>query len=187
MIYNDFEHHKLNDKISKILTLLKKGDFRAADVKKMPNQGYYRAKLDDTNRLLFAIGRYEGKKFLFVLETILNHNYARCRFLNGVPIDESKLLPVFSDEETDGDELSVSYINHKQKKFHVMDKVLSFDEIQGDIIHLPAPIIVIGPAGSGKTALMLEKVKSLQGTIPIYLPITIPDRKRAEPIRLVRL
>lgn len=165
LLYNDFEYHKLKEKITKVIGFLKAGDFRAADVKKMSNQGYYRAKLDDTNRLLFCIGQYNGRKYLFILETILNHNYARSRFLNGVAVDENKLQAVDHEEETSGHEITISYVNAGKKSFNILDKVLSFDDIQQDIMHLPAPIIVIGPAGSGKTALMLEKLKALQGNI----------------------
>ncbi len=46
---------------------LEQGDFRSADVKKMPQPGYYRARLDKENRLLFRIGEYQGEKYLFIL------------------------------------------------------------------------------------------------------------------------
>ncbi|WP_257667411.1 UvrD-helicase domain-containing protein [Parapedobacter tibetensis] len=171
LLYNDFEYHQLKDKVQKTLSFLKEGDFRAADVKKMPNQGYYRAKLDDTNRLLFTIGSYQGRKYVFVLEVILNHNYSRCRFLNGVKVDENRLQPVYAEQETEGHEVEVSYVNTSKKKFHILDKLLSFDDAQDTIIDLPAPIIVIGPAGSGKTALMLEKIKALSGNI-LYVSLS---------------
>jgi Ni2+-binding GTPase involved in maturation of urease and hydrogenase len=43
--------------------------------------------------------------------------------------------------------------------------VLSFDDVQNDIMGLPMPCIIIGSAGSGKTALTLEKLKDLTGMI----------------------
>ncbi len=165
LFYEGFEHGALKGRIERTIAFLKAGDFRAADVKKMPGQGYYRAKLDDTNRLLFSIGSYAGHKYIFVLETILNHNYARCRFLNGVKVDESRLQAVADETQTEGHTLEVSYVNPAKRKFHVLDKFLSFDDAQSSIVELPAPVIVIGPAGSGKTALMLEKVKSLHGSV----------------------
>src|SRR5699024_3134666 len=102
LFYDSFDYGPLREKIERTITFLKAGDFRAADVKKMPNQGYYRAKLDDTNSLLFTFGKYRGRKYIFVLETILNHDYARCRFLSGVNVDESRLQEVHHPTETDG-------------------------------------------------------------------------------------
>lgn len=165
LYYEGFEYGTLKGKIESTVDFLKAGDFRAADVKKMPSQGYYRAKLDDTNRLLFSIGNYGGRKYIFVLETILNHNYARCRFLNGVKVDESRLQGVYDETHTEDHTLDVSYVNPAKRRFHILDKFLSFDDAQSSIVELPAPVIVIGPAGSGKTALMLEKVKSLHGAV----------------------
>jgi hypothetical protein len=65
LIYNNLSYDKLKDKVTKVIALLQKGDFRSADVKKMSNTGYYRAKLDETNRLLFSIGAFGGKKYFY--------------------------------------------------------------------------------------------------------------------------
>lgn len=166
LFYNDLAVGKLKKSIDKVVLLLREGDFRAADVKKMPNFGFYRAKLDDTNRLLFKIGVYENKKYLFILEVIVNHAYEKSRFLNGAVIDENKLVSVKDQKEIPADEIApIGYVNTQKKSFHLLDKILSFDEIQTEILHLPTPCIIIGSAGSGKTALTLEKVKILPGKI----------------------
>jgi len=166
LFYNDLSIGKLKKSIDKVVTLLREGNFKAADAKKMPNFGFYRAKLDDTNRLLFKIGIYENKKYLFILEVIANHAYEKSRFLNGANIDENKLIPIKDEKDITTDEISpIGYVNSQQKSFHLLDKILSFDEIQTEILHLPTPSIIIGSAGSGKTALTLEKVKLLPGKI----------------------
>ncbi|MDZ7935620.1 MAG: UvrD-helicase domain-containing protein [Emticicia sp.] len=166
LFYNNIETHKLKKQVDKTVAYLREGDFKSADVKKMPNNGYYRAKLDDTNRLLFSIGTFQNKKYLFILEVIVNHDYDKSRFLNGAIIDESKLISVASEKAISQEEIvPVSYINPAKKGFHLLDKILSFDEIQDEILHQPTPIIIIGSAGSGKTALTLEKVKMLTGRV----------------------
>ena len=166
LFYNDLAVGKLKKSIDKTVLLLREGEFRAADVKKMPNFGFYRAKLDDTNRLLFKIGIYENKKYLFILEVIVNHAYEKSRFLNGTAIDENKLITVKDLKDIPTDEISpIGYVNSQKKSFHLLDKILSFDDIQTEILHLPTPSIIIGSAGSGKTALTLEKVKILPGRI----------------------
>ena len=44
-----------------------------------------------------------------------------------------------------------------------MDKWISFDDDQEIIYQSPLPLVIIGSAGSGKTALTLEKMKHCTG------------------------
>ena len=48
---------------------------------------------------------------------------------------------------------------------HFLDKPLSFDDAQDAIYRLPPPLIIVGGAGSGKTALAFEKLKSTTGEV----------------------
>jgi hypothetical protein len=172
LIYNNLSYDKLKDKVTKVIALLQKGDFRSADVKKMSNTGYYRAKLDETNRLLFSIGAFGGKKYIFILEVILNHAYDKSRFMQGLSVDENKLIQVANEQQLTGEETTaIGYINPQRKSFHLLDKILCFDDIQEEILHLPSPNIIIGSAGSGKTALTLEKVKNLTGKV-LYVTLS---------------
>ncbi len=167
LLYNELDYSKVKKQFEKTLAMLKAGDFKSADAKKMQNTGFYRAKLDDTNRLLFKYVRHQNKAYLVLLEVILNHDYDKSRFLNGAEVDESKFTPVYSEaelqKETSPTELT--YINPKKREFHILDKILSFDDIQEDIFALAPPLIIIGSAGSGKTALTLEKIKTLHGNV----------------------
>ncbi len=80
---------------------LSKGDFKSADVRKMVNTGYYRARLNIKDRLLFVIAAYNDKKYLLLLEVIEHHDYAKSRFLRGAQLpEEEDLLAVKSAEET---------------------------------------------------------------------------------------
>jgi len=166
LYFSGLEIGKLKKQFDKTVGFLQAADFKSADVKKMPNAGYYRAKLDDTNRLLFKIGTFEGKKYLFLLEVIHNHDYASSKFLNGTAIDDTKLLSLPNEAALQSTDIEpVTYLNVRQKSFHVLDKILSFDDIQAEVLTLPTPLIVIGSAGSGKTALTLEKLKTLHGRV----------------------
>ena len=157
--YNELDTWNLDSKIQKALKILKSGDWDQLDVKKFKNQDIYRAKLDYSNRILFKIGEYQKKKYLLLLEVIHNHNYNKSRFLRGAKIRDDDFEVTHQPEKTQ----PLSYVNTAQGRFQILDKFLCFDEGQDQIFNLPFPLIVVGPAGSGKTALILEKMKMLTG------------------------
>lgn len=172
LVYKDIAYSGVAKQFKKTAGFLKNDDFASADVKKMANTGYYRAKLDYENRLLFKFARYKGQVYILLLEVIRHHNYDKSRFLRGANIDEDKLI-VFRDEKNipEGDQVELSYLNPKGTTFNLLDKVISFDNIQEDIFNLTPPVVIIGSAGSGKTVLTLEKVKSLKGNI-LYVTLS---------------
>jgi hypothetical protein len=61
LVYTGLEDTKVKKQLKKTMAQLAAGDFRSADMKKMSDTGLYRARLDDTNRLLFKIGTFEGR------------------------------------------------------------------------------------------------------------------------------
>ena len=148
---------------AKLAAYLAADDFRSADVRKV-GENLYRARLDRSNRLLFAFYRHKGERCVLVLEYIRRHAYDASRFLaRGVHIDEDRIPSVSVEVADQAPELS--YLNPKLSRFHLLDKVLSFDEDQEAVYRQPPPLIVIGSAGSGKTALTLEKMKDVTGDI----------------------
>jgi len=172
LFYNDLNYSKVNKQFNKVAEYLSKADFNAAEVKKMPNTGLYRAKLDYENRLLFKFAKHGDKKYLLLLEVIYNHEYNKSRFLRGASIDESKLIEITSPDAVKESELEpLCFINPSVNKVHFLDKVISFDELQEEIFSLHPPVIIIGSAGSGKTALTLEKLKTLTGNI-LYVTLS---------------
>jgi hypothetical protein len=165
--YSDLDISRVRGQFKSAAAHLRAGDFRAAEVKKLAGTPFYRAKLDSADRLLFRFARHGNRMVLLLLEVIYNHDYNKSRFLNGARIDDSKLVSVpdpLGEADAAGDAtLRLSYVNSRNSRFHLLDKVLSFDEIQEEIFRLAPPLIIIGSAGSGKTALMIEKLKILSG------------------------
>lgn len=169
--YNDLDTSRVRRQYEKLIGFLEKDDFHSAEVKKLADHDLYRAKLDDSNRLLFRIMTYEGTRYALALEVVLNHAYDKSKFLRGVRIDESK-LPVFekADLEKEKPQFLV-YVNPSSRRVHLLDKVISFDPEQQEIFQLPSPLIIIGPAGSGKTALTLERMKRTHGQV-LYVTLS---------------
>ncbi len=172
LVYNDIHPGKLKKPFESVLRQLEEGNFSSAEVKKMTGTDLYRAKIDYENRVIFKAGRYKDQYCLFVLEIIFKHEYHKSRFLRGCEIYEEKLVPLNSvNDIPETDTTNISYLNSRYRHFHLLDKILSFDDDQDMILSLPLPQVIIGSAGSGKTVLTLEKIKSLSGKI-LYVTLS---------------
>ncbi|HEB94644.1 MAG TPA: hypothetical protein ENI94_14555 [Gammaproteobacteria bacterium] len=162
LLYNEINPAKIPG-FKKMKAYLEADDFRSAEVKKV-GDNLYRARLNRSNRLLFAIHRYQGEAYALVLECIEQHAYEKSRFLNrDTVVDEGKIPPLASLDEVQMEPLI--YVNPANTTFNLLDKIISFDQTQSDIYALQPPLIIIGSAGSGKTALTLEKMKEAVGDI----------------------
>ncbi|MBM4200795.1 MAG: hypothetical protein FJ189_05865, partial [Gammaproteobacteria bacterium] len=151
----------------RVIDAIGRDDFRQAEVKKLANVThgtFYRAKLDHANRLLFTLVRHGEAVYALMLEVIEQHAYDKSRFLRGAAVDESK-LPVIEAAEAAKTAGAVRYIHPERREIHLLDKVISFDDAQEAVYRLKPPLIVVGSAGSGKTALTLEKLKHLEGEV----------------------
>jgi len=164
LFHNEIDFKGLEKNFLKTIRQLQDADFKSADVRKMGATNFYRARLNLKDRLLFKPVKHNGTTFLLLLEWIKDHNYARSRFLRGalLPPDD-QLVPV--PALTDSTVAHLSYLNPGTPRIHILNKFISFDEIQESVIGIQPPLIIIGSAGSGKTALVLEKLKLLTGNI----------------------
>jgi hypothetical protein len=162
LLYNEL-NPKTIPGFAKLQKYLQDDDFKSAEVKKV-GDNLYRAKLNQRDRLLFSIYRYRQQNYALILEFIKSHAYQDSRFLRQVSdIDEDKIPVVAKPDETGGKELV--YLNPDHGSFNLLDKIISFDDHQQSIYDLQPPLIVIGSAGSGKTALTLEKMKQAVGDV----------------------
>ena len=162
LLYNQLNPKRIPN-FEKIRAALEAGDFRSAEVKKV-GDNLYRARLDKSNRLLFSLYHYQGQTYILALEWIEQHAYEKSRFLRrGAAIEEDK-IPALKDP-AQAESKPLIYLNPNLPTFNLLDKVISFDEAQQAVYTLQPPLIVIGSAGSGKTALTLEKMKEAIGEI----------------------
>ncbi|MGX9687038.1 AAA family ATPase [Deinococcus wulumuqiensis] len=175
LTYHDLDIGKLGAKLKKVREAVERDDFKTPDIKKLAQGTYYRAKLDDTNRLLLTFVRHEpeggqSETVCLALEVIHQHAYEKSRFLRGAPIDEAK-LPDFNVAAVNADAQQLRYLNPARSEFHLLDKVISFDDTQDAVYRTPAPVILVGSAGSGKTALTLQKLREMPGRV-LYVTLS---------------
>jgi hypothetical protein len=154
----------------KVCEALARGDFRAAQVKKLtgPSHGkFYRARLSEADRLLFTLLRHGEELCALMLEVIANHDYDKSRFLRGAVIDETRLADIDA-AVAEQEAAPLRYLHPERTSVHLLDKPLSLDDAQQAVYGETPPLIVVGSAGSGKTALTLEKLKHAEGEV-LYL------------------
>ena len=162
LLYNELNPDTIPG-FSKLQQYLEEDNFKSAEVKKI-GENLYRAKLNQRDRLLFSVYRYQEENYALILEFIKSHAYQDSRFLRQVSnIDEDKIPVISKLEEPAGKQLV--YLNPNHNSFNLLDKIISFDDYQQSVYDLHPPLIVIGSAGSGKTALTLEKMKQAIGDV----------------------
>jgi len=165
--YSGLDTTRVRASYRKVAEAIARGDFRAAQVKKLVNLShgkFYRARLDDADRLLFSLVRHGDEVCALMLEVIANHDYDKSRFLRGAAIDESRVADIDAATAV-GEAMPLRYLHPERTAIHLLDKPISFDDTQEAIYRQPAPLIVVGSAGSGKTALTLEKLKHAEGEV----------------------
>ena len=149
--------------LPKLIGFLENDDFQSAEVKKV-GDNLYRARLNRNDRILLSIYRHQGQTYALLLEYIKSHAYEKSRFLKqSVTLDENKIPPIKTMAEIKEEPLV--YVNPAHKTFNLLDKIISFDDSQQSIYALQPPLVIIGSAGSGKTALTLEKMKHAVGDV----------------------
>ncbi len=159
----DLDTSGLAEQYARTAEAIGRGDFRAAQVKKLAgHERLYRAKLDHADRLIFSLVRHGEEVCALMLEVVRNHDYGKSRFLRGAAIDEAGIEDADAAQAR-AEALPVRYLHEQRPVIHFLDKPLSFDDAQHAIYCMPAPLIIVGGAGSGKTALALEKLKGVTG------------------------
>lgn len=164
--YYDLDTSRVQRQYLRARELLAERRFNELDIRKLANAKIFRAKLDDTNRLLFTFATFRGAHYLLVLEVVLNHRYDKSRFLRGKVISEGDFVPVTEQEVNypSGVE-ELRFINTSTRSFHVLDKPISFDDLQDTVFQEDLPLLIVGAAGCGKTAIAIEKMRSFSGRV----------------------
>lgn len=166
--YKDLDLRRVKPAFAKVSAAIESGDFKSPDIKKLHTGGYYRAKLDHSNRLLLQFARFGNETVCLALEVIENHAYDKSRFLRGAPVDETKIEREPGIDPTAlpaTDVTALRWLHATRAEFELLDKPLVFDDAQEAVRLVPAPLVIVGSAGSGKTAVTLTKFREAQGRV----------------------
>ena len=167
-------HHQLDTRrvraqFAKLQQAVARDDFKSPNLKKLSPTPYWRFKLDQTHRLLVQFARHGNETVCLALEVIHNHAYEHSRFLRGASLNWDQLdlddAPAPGADDLNAQAPALRYVHPERGEIHVLDKVLSFDDAQQAVYDAPAPLILVGSAGSGKTALTLEKLRLARGRV----------------------
>ena len=175
LLYKDLNTRRVKAAFAKVRAAIEADDFRSADVKKLAPTPYWRAKLDYSNRLLLQFARYGDETVCLALEVIENHAYDKSRFLRGATLDEAKIeqehAVTDASAKTLPDTLPLRWLHASRNTFELLDKPIMFDDAQEAVRRLPAPVVVVGSAGSGKTAVTLAKLREAEGRV-LYVTLS---------------
>ncbi len=125
---------------------------------------------------------YNGETVCLFLEVIADQAYEKSRFLRGAPVDRYK-IEAGSDDLTPQPEQSarpgweLKWLPPEAVEFDLIDKPIVLDAAQEAVRRHSPPLVLIGPAGSGKTAVTLAKMRVATGnvlsvTLSVYLAQT---------------
>jgi len=165
--YRDLDLRRVQPSFAKVRSAIEAGDFKSPDVKKLHVGNYYRAKLDHSNRLLLQFARHGGETVCLALEVIENHAYDKSRFLRGAPVDETKIdhESTVDSAQFAAEAIALRWLHAMRPEFELLDKPIVFDDAQEAVRRLPAPVVLVGSAGSGKTAVTLAKLRETHGRV----------------------
>ena len=174
--YRDLRPGRFAKPLERLRAGLGRDDFGAAGLKKLAPTPYWRAKLSDEARLLVQFVPYNGETVCLFLEVIPDHAYEKSRFLRGASVDRDKieagphdLAPQPEPSARSGWELK--WLPPEALEFDLLDKPIVLDAAQEAVRRHAPPLVIIGSAGSGKTAVTLAKMREAMGEV-LYVTLS---------------
>lgn len=161
--YDGLSPGELAPQLERVGAAFERGDLAAVDLKKLGIGGYYRARLSDRARLILQFIQWEGQRAALALEILPNHEYEKSRFLRGARVDESQIEDAHREEALEA--RPIKYLHPARGSFALLDKPISFDDVQDEVLRRRPPLVLVGSAGSGKTALLLQQLRAAPGRV----------------------
>jgi hypothetical protein len=172
--YRDLRPGRFEKPLARLSAALSCGDFAAAGLKKLAPTPYWRAKLSHEARLLVQFVPFQGETVCLFLEIIADHAYEKSRFLRGAEVDRDKIEAGPDDLKPEPEARAgweFKWLPPEAVAFDLLDKPLVLDAAQEAVRGHAPPLVIIGPAGSGKTAVTLAKLREASGDV-LYVTLS---------------
>jgi hypothetical protein len=172
--YRDLRPGRFGKPLARLSEALARGDFVAAGLKKLAPTPYWRAKLSDEARLLLQFVPFQGQTVCLFLEVITDHAYEKSRFLRGAAVDRDKIEAGLDDPKPEPEASrawELKWLPPEAVTFDLLDKPIVLDAAQDAVRGHSPPLVIIGPAGSGKTAVTLAKLREATGDV-LYVTLS---------------
>jgi hypothetical protein len=172
--YRDLRPGRFGKPLARLSAALARGDFAAAGLKKLAPTPYWRAKLSDEARLLLQFVPFQGETVCLLLEVIADHAYEKSRFLRGAAVDRDKIEASPDDLKPEPEARpgwEFKWLPPETVAFDLLDKPIVLDDAQEEVRRHAPPLVIIGPAGSGKTAVTLAKMREASGDV-LYVTLS---------------
>lgn len=176
LTYRDLRPGRFAKALERLRSALSRGDFAAASLKKLSPTNYWRAKLSDEARLLLTFLPHNGETVCLFLEVIADHAYEKSRFLRGASVDIDKIEAGPDDvsptpEQGTRSGWQLKWLPPEAAQFELLDKPIVFDDAQDGVRRHAPPLVIVGSAGSGKTAVVLAKLREMSGNV-LYVTLS---------------
>jgi hypothetical protein len=161
----------LSSEYSETIEKIVNGNYQSTDFEKLLGHNVYSARINQSDRLLFTTIQVNGKPYLMLLDVVLNHDYAKSRFLkpavlkhyiefHGKAISEELIgnhfetlegpPPVLLSNGETAQAFHYSRIDFYNHKFIELDA----DQLDAGT-KATLPLIISGAPGSGKSCIAL--------------------------------
>ncbi len=174
-----FDPNDIAQHYEPIIEKLLDGDYQGLDLEKLDGYNVYSVRVNESDRLLFTTILVNNKPYLLLLDEVLNHDYAKSRFLKRGVLKHYLEVngKIFSEEisrahfkATEKLPAAASKDKNKSIDYARIDffnqKYIELDPLQmGLATQTRLPLIISGAAGSGKSCIGLlilaDSVQSL--------------------------
>jgi hypothetical protein len=163
LTYDGLVAGDLGPQLDRVRAAFERDDLAAVDLRKLAVGGLYRARLSDRARLILKFVTWQGQRCALALEVLANHEYEKSRFLKGARVDEARIEPAEAPAQLEASPMK--YVHPTRAVFSMLDKPLSFDDTQDEVLRRRPPLVLVGSAGSGKTALLLHHLRRATGRV----------------------
>jgi ankyrin repeat protein len=122
-------------------------------------QPILKTRINQSDRLFWITEVHDKKVYMRVIEVVLNHDYQKAVCIRKRALDGDSAVIDFFKNQSDEALEKIETIEDKTRYFN--HAFITLSEDQEAALTKLAPVVISGPAGSGKTVLLFEAMRTL--------------------------